>query len=111
MEMDSGPVANFPNRTKVARADFNFDTGVGIATGPDPIATTPAVGISWSNDGGLTYSNEFSRPLGRQYQQSRVTMLRTGLTGSQGRRWRLRVSDPIYGGFLGATQDTALRNH
>ena len=111
MQMDSGPVGNFPNRTKVARADFNFDTGVGIATGTDPIATNPQVGISWSNDGGLTYSNEFSRPLGRQYQQSRVTMLRSGLTGSEGRRWRLRISDPIYVGFMGGTQDMALRNH
>jgi hypothetical protein len=111
MQMDSGPVVNFPNRTKVGRADFNFDTGVGIATGQDPIATNPQVGISWSNDGGLTYSNEFQRELGREYQASRITMLRTGQTGVQGRRWRLKISDPVYGGFMGATQDMSLRNH
>jgi hypothetical protein len=111
MQLDSGPVQNFPNRTKVARADFNFVTGVGIATGTDPIATTPKVGISWSNDGGITYGNEFTRELGRQAETARITVLRTGMTGNTGRRWRLKSSDPVYGGFLGGTQDVKLRNH
>lgn len=110
-EMESGPVQNFPNRTKVARADFNFKTGVGIATGDDPIATNPQVGISWSNDGGVTWGKELMRDLGRQSETTRVTVLRTGMTGVEGRRWRIRVSDPVYVAFLGATQDTALRNH
>jgi hypothetical protein len=79
---------NFPNRTKVARADFNFVVGVGQATGADPIATDPSVGISWSDDGGMSWSQEFIRKLGRQ-----------------------KVSDPVYVAFMGATQDTALRNH
>jgi hypothetical protein len=111
MQIESGPVQNFPSRTKVARADFNFVTGVGIATGSDPIATNPKVGISWTQDLGLTWGNEFVRDLGRQYVDSRVTMLRTGTTGPVGRRWRLRISDPVYGGFLGGKQDTELRNH
>lgn len=111
MQLDSGPVQNFPNRTKVARADFNFVTGVGIATGSDPIATAPKVGISWSNDGGITHGNEFVRELGRQAETTRITVLRTGMTGNTGRRWRLKISDPVYGGFLGGTQDVQLRNH
>lgn len=111
MQIDSGPVSSFPSRTKVARADFNFVTGVGIATGPDPIATTPQVGISWSDDGGMTYGNEYQRDLGRMQTASRVTMLRSGMTTSVGRRWRLRMSAPVYGAFLGGTQDIALRNH
>lgn len=111
MQLDSGPVQNFPNRTKVARGDFNFITGVGIATGSDPIGRNPQVGISWSDDGGLSYGNEFQRALGREYEASRIVMLRTGMTGVQGRRWRLRISDPVYGGFLGGTQDMSLRNH
>jgi hypothetical protein len=111
MQIESGPVQNFPNRTRVARADFNFVTGVGIATGSDPIATTPDVGISWSDDGGLSYTSEFLRPLGVQSIQSRVTMLRTGMTGPNGRRWRLSMSSPVYGGFLGGTQDMQLRRH
>lgn len=111
MQIESGPVQNFPNRTRVARADFNFVTGVGIATGQDPIATDPSVGISWTDNGGANWSNEFIRKLGRQAEPSRVTMLRSGMTGVQGRRWRLKVSDPVYTSFMGATQDMSLRNH
>jgi len=111
MQIDSGPVSNFPNRTKVARADFNFVTGVGIATGPDPTATNPHVGISWSNDGGMTYSSEYQRELGRMQTASRVTMLRSGMTGDTGRRWRLKISDPVYGGLLGGTQSLELRRN
>jgi len=107
-QMESGPVQNFPNRTKVARADFNFITGVGIATGLDPIATDPSVGISWSDDGGTTWSNEIVRKLGRQAEPQRIILLRSGMTGVQGRRWRLKISDPVYVSFLGASQDTRL---
>jgi len=108
MQMDSGPVVGFPARTKVGKADFNFVTGVGIATGADPIATNPKVGISWSNDGGITYGNEFVRELGRQATDSRIAMVRTGMTSTHGRRWRLKISDPIYSAFLGGNQDTRL---
>ena len=108
MQLDSGPVVGFPSLTKVGLASFNFVTGVGIATGTDPIATDPSVGISWSNDGGITYGNEFIRKLGRQATDSRIMMLRTGMTSTHGRRWRLKISDPIYGAFLGGNQDTRL---
>jgi hypothetical protein len=108
MQIDSGPVVGFPARTKVGKADFNFITGVGIATGSDPIATNPQVGISWSNDGGITYGNEFVRELGRQATDSRIMMTRTGMTSTHGRRWRMKISDPVYGGFLGGNQDTRL---
>ena len=107
--IESGPVANFPNRTKVARADFNFVTGVGQATGVDPTQTTPSVGISWSDDGGITWSRQLVRALGRQATPQRITVLRSGMTGVQGRRWRLQVSDAVYVAFLGASQNTSLR--
>jgi hypothetical protein len=103
--LESGPVQHFPNRTKVARADFDFVTGVGIATGVDPTQTDPSVGISWSQDLGVTWGNELVRKLGRQATPTRVTMLRTGMTGVMGRRWRLISSDAVYLGFLGGTQD------
>lgn len=104
--MESGPVVSFPNWMKVARADFNFVMGVGDATGPDPTGTQPQVGIQWSDDGGITWSNEFFRDLGPQATSNKlVTMFRTGKTKTHGRRWRLNISDPVYRGFLGATQD------
>jgi hypothetical protein len=60
---------------------------------------------------GVTWGNELIRKLGRQATPTRVTMLRTGMTGVMGRRWRLKVSDAVYVALLGATQDTKLRNH
>ena len=59
----------------------------------------------------INWGLEFVRKLGRQAETSRITVLRSGMTGTVGRRWRLKVSDPIYAAFLGATQDTQLRNH
>jgi hypothetical protein len=111
VQIESGPVLKFPNRTRVARADFNFVTGVGDALGPDPSATVPTVGISWSNDGGFTYGNEIIRKLGRQSEAERIIVLRSGQTSSTGRRWRLRVSGEVYVAFLGATQDQVLNDH
>jgi len=111
MLMESGPAVNFPNRTRVARADFDFVTGVGDATGPDPSATVPTVGISWSNDGGFVYGNEIFRRLGRQSEPSRIVVLQTGQTSNVGRRWRLRVSGEVYCSMLGGTQDTVINNH
>lgn len=103
-QIESGPVQNFPHRTRVGRADFNFVTGVGVATGDDPSDTHPTVGISWSDDGGLSWSNELTRELGVQATQTTISLFRTGTTGRQGRRWRLKVSANVYVGFLGATQ-------
>lgn len=107
--IESGPVENFPYDTKVARADFDFDVGVGVATGSDPTDTNPEVGISWSNNNGISWGNEISRALGAQGTPTKIVMLRTGKTSRAGRRWRLKVSANVYVGFMGATQDTELR--
>jgi hypothetical protein len=57
LRIESGPVLDFPGGTVVGRADFYFTTGVGVATGTDPIQTDPSVEISWSDDGGVTWAN------------------------------------------------------
>lgn len=106
LRIESGPVTNFPAGEVVGRADFYFVTGVGIATGQDPIATNPVVGISWSDDGGITWSNPITRPLGQQQVSQQLISLVscTGRTTWMGRRWRIDISDPVYAGFLYATQ-------
>ena len=110
VRLESAPVDAFPNRTRVGRADFDFVTGVGIATGTDPIQTDPSVEISWSNDGGVTWSMPIIRKLGRQQlAKTRVTLFNTGMTGVQGRRWRIDVSDPVHVGFMGGVQSTEVR--
>jgi hypothetical protein len=105
LRIESGPVMNFPGGTVVGRADFYFVTGVGVATGSDPDQTDPDVEISWSDDGGITWSNPILRKLGRQSESKQLISLVscTGRTGWQGRRWRLDVSSSVYAGFLFGT--------
>ena len=106
--IESGPVQGFPSRTRVPRADFNFVTGVGNAQGSDPTDTDPEVGITWTQNLGVTWGNEMTRKLGRQASPVEVTVLRTGMTGVQGRRWRLKASANVKIAFLGGSQSTTL---
>ena len=94
---ESISMESFPTRLQIPRADFNFVSGVGDPTTPDP-----EVKIQWSDDGGHRWSDPVTRKLGeagRYLTQVRVN--RCGLTGVKGRRWRLTVSDPVYVGLLG----------
>jgi hypothetical protein len=101
-----GLVPTFPNRTRVARADFDYATGVGQATGATPNIVNPQVAISWSDNDGLIWKNPLMRSLGLQgaSKTTRVTAKHTGLTGNQARRWRLDITDPVKTAFMGATQ-------
>lgn len=106
VRIESGPVVKFPAGQPVGRADFYFVTGVGIAGGHDPDQTDPTVGISWSDDGGLTWSNPLLRKLGRQSETLQLVSLVgcTGRSGWHGRRWRVDISDAVYVSLLYATQ-------
>jgi hypothetical protein len=109
--VESEPVKDFPNRVRVSRADFDFTVGVGRASGADPIETDPTILISWSDDGGVTWTTPWYRKLGRQAEsQQRITVLNTGLSGPMGRRWRLDVSDPVHVGLIGGAMDGASVN-
>lgn len=105
MRIESGPVQDFPNRIRVARADFSWVAGTGVVSGATVPETNPQVSISWSDDGGQTWSNPLLRELGAMgAAEKRITVLNTGQSGPAGRRWRQEVSDPVYASFLKATQ-------
>jgi len=108
--LESGPVAQFPQRVRVARADFNLETGVGIATGIDPNQTEPTVEISWSDDGGINWSAPLLRKLGRQSVDRNISVFRAGMSSRHGRRWRLDISDPVYVSIFGGDQSAEMRN-
>jgi hypothetical protein len=76
-------------------------------TTPDNVKA-PTTAISWSDDNGISYSNPRVRGLGEIAQSLRtsVAVKQTGMSGPQARRWRVDISDPIYRGFMGATQST-----
>jgi hypothetical protein len=108
--LESAPVKDFPNRVRVARADFDFTVGVGVVTGTDPIQTDPTVMISWSDDGGGSFTNPWNRKLGEQAEfAQRITTINTGLSGPMGRRWRLQISDPVHIGLMGGDMAAELR--
>jgi hypothetical protein len=103
--IESIPVIDFPNRIRVARADFDFVTGVGNA-----LVADPSVDISWSDDGGLTYSTALNRKLGQSGESTkRVTVVNTGLSGPMGRKWKLLVADPVDFALLGGDQSAEIR--
>jgi hypothetical protein len=100
----------FPERLAVSRADFAFAPGTGIATGLDPIQTDPVTEISWSDDGGGTWSRPLRRTLGRQGEYGwDVRVNRTGMTTKTGRRWRVDFADPVPVVFFGATMEVETR--
>lgn len=102
--MESGPVVNFPNRTQIARADFNFVTGVGLSAGATQTAQNPKVAISISRDGGMRWDNPRFRTLGPEAKsRRRVYGMNWGMSSNQGARWRLDISDEVYAAFMGAT--------
>jgi hypothetical protein len=105
LRIESGPVMDFPGGLVVGRADFFFTTGVGLASGHDPDQTDPDVEISWSDDGGQTWSNPILRKLGRQSMPKQLISLVacTGRTTWQGRRWRLDISSGVYASFMFGT--------
>jgi hypothetical protein len=110
MELWSVPAAAFPNRIAFPRADFDWMVGQGEAEGEDPIETDPQVSISWSDDGGATWSTPLLRDLGGEGKtRTRISLLRTGLSGPHGRQWKQVVSDPVYAGLLAGAQAAVQR--
>ena len=101
-EVESAQMGGFPRPVSVPRADFKFVAGTGEAEGVDPIEVDPSVSISWTDDAGVHWSHPLIRKIGRQQvTRGRITVLQTGTSGPQGRRWRLTVADPVYVSLLG----------
>lgn len=108
----SGPVTAFPNRLRVSQVTFDMARGVGIAIGADPQQVDPRVYISWTDDGGLNWSNPIERKLGRQQTSpAPVRVNRVGQTKDQGRRFRITVYDPVQVELTGGKMSAEMRNY
>lgn len=100
-EVWSAPVQDFPQRSRGYSAFFDFAVGVGDAEGEDPIATDPEVEISYSVDGGQTFTPPRVRKLGRQSEgRVRVRVNQIKAAGRQGYIWKVRMSDPRHFGLM-----------
>lgn len=109
-EVWSAPIQKFPSRIRVATMWFDFAMGVSDATGADPIATDASVEISWSDDGGQTFGIPRLRKLGRQsLGMTRVRVNQCGMSGSQGRIVKVKMSDPVHFGLMGGEMSAELR--
>lgn len=106
----SAPVQNFPNRIRVPRVDIDLSTGVGVLTGIDPNETDPEIEVSYSDDGGYSFSQPRKRKIGQQGKpKRRVTLFNNGITGAQGRIWKVAMSDPAHFGLMGGEMSAELR--
>lgn len=106
-EVWSAPVHDFPRRMRCPRVDFDFSTAVGIVAGDEPNETDPMVEVSYSDDGGYKFSNPRLKPLGKVGKPlTRITLTACGMTGPQGRIWKIRMSDPRHFGLMAGDMST-----
>lgn len=104
--VESAPSSAFPGRIAIPRMDFDMEVGVGLVSGENT-ETDPIVRISWSDNGGATFSSPVERALGRIMRtNTTVSVNRTGMAGPKGRIVRLEVSDPVRVGLYGGTMVT-----
>lgn len=109
--MESGPAKAFPNRQRIARADFDFVPGVGVASSTLDYVQHPSALIEVSRDGGRTWPLSWVRSMGAAGEtQRRIYVLNAGLSGDEGARWRVSVSDPVHFGFTGSSMETEVVN-
>lgn len=105
VEIRTVPDHAFPSRIEYNRVALDMLVGVGIAAGQDPIETDPRILLSYSDDGGRTFSNERELRLGGQGEMVTVEAELLGTTGSRGRQWKIRMSDPVIFGLMGGAWD------
>lgn len=90
--MDTPVVHAFPNGAIVDAIHVDMATGVGTISGQ---GSNPILMLSWSKDGGTTWTGDRELELGIRGNGVRITARRVGRFGPKGIIFRLRVSDPV----------------
>ncbi len=97
----TSPIAAEDKRLIHSRLCVDFESGVGTGSGQ---GEDPQAMLSWSDDGGRTWSNEYTAAMGRQGEyRTRAEWRRLGQ--SRARVYRLRITDPVRVSILGAYGD------
>ena len=97
------PIAAEDKRLIHSRLCVDFESGVGLSSGQ---GEDPQALLSWSDDGGRTWSNEYPASMGRQGEYHTKAEWRR-LGQSRARVYRLRITDPVRVAILGAYGDIA----
>lgn len=85
---------------KIHKLTIDAETGVG--DGSVNSSGSPTAWLSWSNDGGRTWSAEYSSSLGKQ-GEFRTRLIWRRLGSPKDRVFRLKISDAVKKVLLGAT--------
>lgn len=92
----SAALKDFPVSVRIPVLYFDFDVGLGRESAAGREGTDPAVQLSWSHDGGASWSNPLVRSLGRQGERSTLVTLRnTGRSTHRGIMLRWQTTDPV----------------
>lgn len=95
---ESGPAKEMPANIRMAVIYLDFTVGFDILTAPEPV-----VMVSWSHDGGATWSNPLERRIGGKGEyRTLVTLRQTGRSSHHGMRLRWECVDPVPIAFHGA---------
>jgi hypothetical protein len=103
----TAPSVNDENRPlEHTRLELVFENGVGLATGQ---GSAPLVMLDYSDDGGRTWSNQYTRSLGAQGNyKSRAVWNRPALGRiARDRIYRMSISDPVRRTLIQALLDAA----
>ena len=94
-ELHSIDMGDIPERATVSCVEINFVTGRATHSGTVP-QTAPFIELSYSDDGGATYSSPRQITLGSTGEYAeRCRAWKFGRTGAKwGRRWKMTGSDP-----------------
>lgn len=107
VQLTSAALKDFPASVRVPALYFDFEVGLGRVEAAGREGTDPAVYLSWSHDGGATWSNPLARSLGRQGQRSTLITLRnTGRSSHRGIMLRWETTDPVDITFRQAVSNT-----
>lgn len=88
-------------RVFFSRLAAEFEAGVGLVTGQ---GSNPTAWLSWSDDGGRTWSNEAAASLGKAGKyRARLEWRRLG--AARERVFRLQWSDPVYTSLMAVNVD------
>ena len=106
MTVQTAPSDAFPFPVQVHGLALDMVPGTGIISATRPEDVTPEVMVSYSDDGGRTYSTERTASIGQAGQtNARAKFLRLGMIRRNGRSWRFRVSASVARGIQGASID------
>jgi hypothetical protein len=95
-QLTSGALKDYPVSVRIPAIFFDFEVGLGRSEAPGREGYDPVAMLSWSHDGGATWSNPLARSLGRQGQRSALMTLRNiGRSSHRGTMLRWEITDPV----------------